>query len=176
MVYKFPQTRLVDLRINGSVLLRDGKEIAEFPTPVCQAARLNDDIFVILHPYPIDSHMDYAGTNLWSLNMNGDLNWKAPNLNGDCRAREPNFYAELYFFDVADPKIFTITADERISAIFDVSTGRKIPRAEVKAEPIRDRIFAQATAYLMALAHDPPERSGIQSLESNNGGSDLHCD
>ncbi|MFY9288784.1 MAG: hypothetical protein WAO98_09825 [Alphaproteobacteria bacterium] len=165
MVQQLPQTRLDDFIVMGNVLSHGGKEIAKFPTPICQLARLNEHLFVILHPYPIEQQPDYAGSNLWALDLKGKVLWKAGSLNTGAEKNAPNCYAELYFFDVTDPKIFAISSDERISKIFDVATGQIIPRTAVSEEPIRDHIFAEGKPYLMALPFDPPERSVLRAPE-----------
>ncbi len=165
MVHELPQTRLSEFDVTGNIISRDGKEITRFPTPICQLARLNEYLFVVLHPYPADQQKEYAGTNLWALDMAGNILWKAENLNVDPQSRFLNNYAEIYLFDVESPKVFAISSDERISAIFDIASGRKIPRSEISDQPIRERIFAKAVSYLMPLPTEPPERSHLRPLE-----------
>ena len=162
MVQQHPETGLEGFDVRDNVLLHDGREIARFPTAICELARLNNQLFVVLHPYPIDEHPDYAGENLWSLNLSGRLLWKARNLNeGQWPSARSRFYAGLRLFDIDEPKISVGTGEDRLTPIINIHTGEHIPHDDQSPEAARipKQVFAKSKIFLWALPCEPPSES-----------------
>jgi hypothetical protein len=163
MVQEHTRTRLDGFSVWENVLTCDGRKIAKFPTPICELARLDSTLFVILHPYPIEQQIDYAGENLWAVKFDGSVLWKAENLTGKLRpGNRFNYYSGIKFIDQLAPKILTNTDDDRLCPVIDISTGKHIHSyRQVSGRNLSDEVFAKATLYLLALPCDPPASSKL---------------
>lgn len=164
MVPEQEDTRLDEFLVDGNQLLRHGKAIAAFPTAIAEIARLGEMVFVVLTTH---DHLDdpvFAGTNLWALDLAGNVLWKARNLNDNPDQFDPlhpRSYSRLVIFDRSDPKLRCDTG-ERGPSIRRVDTGGYVttyPRInwkdyaqamrEVEAgqKAIRDSIFVWSRKF-----------------------------
>ncbi|MFA5957060.1 hypothetical protein [Hyphomicrobium sp.] len=119
---------LAGFSVEGKKLLRDGNVIFESPTAICEIARVDESLFVIVHPEDKKRQSDYAGTNLWALDLNGNVLWKAQNLNADTAASkrtDVHFYARLRVYDALAPKLICYV-DDRYSPSIDAATGAPV--------------------------------------------------
>lgn len=115
-----------DIDVGEKTLTRMGEVIFEAPTCIAEVARMDDWIFVVLTVPDPDSDKKFAGTNLWCLDAQGRLVWKAVNLNE--RRTDPHnskayMYSDLAIFDATSPKI-VCDINERASAILMADTGQ----------------------------------------------------
>lgn len=151
MVSKSKTARLDDLiKVDGNIIYKNDTEIARLPTAVAEIARLNTQLFVILSVSDPRADFAYAGSNLWSLDLDGNIMWRAPNLNTD--PSDPFFhwkcYSDLRIFDKNNPKIDCFI-DERRGAMFVCRTGEYVTDIEpvnwkqdiVKAYMERERLI-----------------------------------
>ncbi len=125
----FTTAILGDVEARNLVLFRDGKAIFEFPTEIAEVARLDDRVFVILAVPDPKADRHCAGTNLWCVDTDGHLLWKARDLNEKRTAPddEPRMYNDLRMFDRAAPKILCDVGERQSSAIW-ADTGRVYAR------------------------------------------------
>jgi hypothetical protein len=161
MVLKLAETGLNDFEVVANALLHKGREIARFPTPVCELARLGDQLFVVLHPFAPGDRA-YSGTNLWSVNLRGDLLWKAPDANAKRPSGDPEFYRGVIIYNPVAPKLHVGMWDDRRITLLDAVTGAELQaRDDYFETDIHDEIIVRSRLYLMALAMTPPERSHL---------------
>lgn len=183
MVSEQEDTRLEEFSVDGNRLLRHGNAIASFPTPVAEIARLGERLFVVLTTH---DHLDdpvYTGTNLWALDLAGNVLWKARNLNDNPDQLDPlhpRSYAYLVIFDRNDPKL-RCHVDERGSSIHRVDTGgyvdpfpqinwkdyaQAIREFEAGQKAIRDTVFVRSRKFAPVSPEYPllPGESGSLGL------------
>jgi len=122
----FAGKNIGDVEIGENTLTRMGKVIFDAPTNIAEIARMDDRIFIILTVPDPESDKHFAGTNLWCIDVNGRLIWKAQNLNQnrtDPHNSNAYMYSDLAIFDVSAPKIVCYV-NERSSSILMADTGQ----------------------------------------------------
>lgn len=98
--------------------------IFEFPTNIAEIARLGDKLFVVLTVPDPKSDINFAGTNLWCIRVDGTLLWKAENLNKQPSGSpsDVRVYSDLRIYDRKSPKL-ELAFSERQHGPLDVATG-----------------------------------------------------
>lgn len=161
MVRTEHETGVEEFSVEDNVLKRNGQHIASFQTPVCELARLDDKLFVVLHPYPEKDNPEHAGTNLWALNLSGEVLWKAGNLNPFVRQYGPPIsYNGLKLFDDANPKILIGTTDDYVNPILDPESGKAIGGLgpQCRYQDVKPLFFARSTRYMTIVPGSPPKK------------------
>ncbi len=172
MVWNTYTTELEEFSVDENGLKRDGREIVKFATPICELARLNDKLFVVLHPYQSPRDRDFAGTNLLAIDLNGKLLWQARNLNpagivGVERPAStaieslPHSYTNLTLFNKDEkPLIQADTTNDRICPIIEVETGKEIGglgSALWQEADIKKHVISNSKRYLVIVPGSPPK-------------------
>lgn len=148
---------LDEFEVRGARLLRNGKQIAEFPTPICELARADERLFLVLHPYPIDENPEYAAQNLWCVDVNGTLLWKVqPIKPWPAQYASRRYHRGLCLFRSEAPRISIGSGNDRYDRYISIETGQEISSnpGEVEAS-----IFTRGKLYLYALGRATPQRS-----------------
>lgn len=117
-----------NIAIADNVVMRGDAIIFEAPSSVAECAVLDDRIFLVLAVNAPEKNLELAGTNLWCIDTNGQLIWKAPNLNRDDRydSKYPHAfrtYYDLRIYDKEAPKLL-LAANERGGAQLNIVTGQ----------------------------------------------------
>jgi hypothetical protein len=97
-----------DVEVSDRALTRKGRVFFEAPTDIAEVARMDDKIFVVLTVPDPEADKTFAGTNLWCIDIEGRLLWKAQNLNQyrtDPHNSNAHMYSDLCIFDRLAPKI-----------------------------------------------------------------------
>lgn len=130
------------LSVRDNALLWNNKPIAEFPTAICELARVDEQILVVVDGDIDPPDMEYAGSNLWCVNLSGNLLWKAPQLNNRFDEYKiylkPHPYSKFvgeHYYDVrlacADDCLAAFTYDDRGYTLFiNVSDGKRVASPE----------------------------------------------
>ncbi|MFY9287935.1 MAG: hypothetical protein WAO98_05480 [Alphaproteobacteria bacterium] len=162
MVRTKHETGLKEFSVEDNVLKCDGQEIARFLTPICELARLDDKIFVVLHPYLGKAQLEYAGTNLLALNMDGEVLWKARNLNPKPNELLPVSYNDLKIFEYnGQPKLLAGTTHDHVNPIIDIEDGKEIGGlgSQWHEADILKSVIESSTRYLVIVPGTPPKKN-----------------
>lgn len=172
MVRAEHETGVTEFSVEDNILKRDGSEIAKFATPISELARLDNKVFVVLHPYCLPLDKKYAGTNLLAIDLNGKLLWQARNLNpagivGVERPAStaieslPHSYTNLTLFNKDEkPLIQADTTNDRICPIIEVETGKEIGglgSALWQEADIKKHVISNSKRYLVIVPGSPPK-------------------
>jgi hypothetical protein len=115
--------------VRGAIVISNGDDIFESPTPIAEAAVLGNRIFIVLSLTGREDDPSFVGTNLWCIDRHGEILWKAPDLNAQRPSRPPELsYRNICIYDQDVPAIHSSTGDRSWSDN-DIKSGKALQRS-----------------------------------------------
>jgi hypothetical protein len=151
MVQQSPQIGLEGYTVEGTRLYHDGGLLIDTPTDIAEIMMLNERIFLVLDGDPIVNGESYLGENIWCINTEGKLLWKAENLtahNWGGRLRN-NTYRGMRLLGVDEQSIQSGTMEDHQVMYLNPATGRLIPRGNEPWRPEAPENIEIATSRLI---------------------------